>query len=251
MGTCKGVIKRIAPDVEVIDITHGIPPQQVLQGALVLANTLRYMPVAVHVAVVDPGVGSERRAVVLRAGEHLLVGPDNGLLLIAADALGGVDEAVEIANEDLVLQPKSRTFHGRDVFAPVGAHVASGLPLAEVGPSVDAATLARLHVPEPTVGGSRVLVTVLYVDRYGNVQVSATADDLARAGIDAGARVELDVGFESYFATVASTFGDVRVGDILVYEDSYRNVAVAINGGNAAEMLSAEVGREVRIRLVR
>ncbi len=243
------MIKRIAPDVEVIDITHGIPPQQVLQGALVLANTLRYMPVAVHVAVVDPGVGSERRALVLRAGEHVFVGPDNGLLLVAADTLGGVDEAVEIANEDIVLQPKSRTFHGRDVFAPVGAHVASGLSLAEVGPALDPATLARLPVPEPTVGDSRIRVTVLYVDRYGNVQVSATADDLARAGIDAGARVELDVGFESYFATVASTFADVRAGDILVYEDSYRNVAVAINGGNAAEMLSAEPGREIRIRL--
>ena len=208
------------------------------------------MPAGVHLAVVDPGVGSDRRPVVLRAGERLFVGPDNGLLVPAAEKLGGVDEAYEIANRSLVLEPLSRTFHGRDVFAPVAAHLAAGLAVEEVGPAVGPESLVRMDVPAPEVGSSRIRVTVLYVDRYGNVQVNATAADLARAGMQPGARVEMAVGLEPYFATVATTFADVRRGDILVYEDSYRNVAIAINGGNAAEMLGARPGEEVRVRLV-
>jgi S-adenosyl-L-methionine hydrolase (adenosine-forming) len=234
----------------VLDITHGIPPQQILQGALVLANTLPYMPTGVHLAVVDPGVGSDRRPVVLRAGERLFVGPDNGLLVPAAAKLGGIDAAYEIANRSLVLEPVSRTFHGRDVFAPVAAHLAAGLAVEEVGPAVERESLVRIDVPAPEVGSSRIRVIVLYVDRYGNVQVNATTDDLARAGMQPGVRVEITVGVEPYFATVATTFGDVRRGDILVYEDSYQNIAIAINGGNAAEMLDARAGDEVRVRLV-
>ena len=243
------MIKRIAPEVEVIDITHGIAPQQVLQGALMLANTLPYMPAGVHVAVVDPEVGGDRKALALRGGGRVYVGPDNGVLLIAAEKLGGVDAAVEIANDEYLLRPVSRTFHGRDVFAPVAAHLARGVALDELGPPLELADLRRLEVPAPEVGTSRVRVTVLYVDRYGNVQVNATTGDLERAGMSPGARVEIDVGFESYFATVATTFADVGPGDILVYEDAYWNVAVAINGGNAAEMLNARPGRELRIRL--
>jgi S-adenosyl-L-methionine hydrolase (adenosine-forming) len=249
VGTCHGVIKRIAPDVEVIDITHGIPPQHVLQGALVLANTLPYMPAGVHLAVVDPGVGGDRKAVVLRGDDRVFVGPDNGLLVLAAEKLGGIREAVEIRNDEYLLHPISATFHGRDVFAPVAAHVAAGLELAALGPSVEPDTLVRLDVPAPGIGKGRVRVTTLYVDRFGNVQLNVTRDDLAAAGIAAEDQIEIDVGFESYFATVATTFADVRTGDILLYEDSYGNVAVAINGGNAAEMLAARPGSELRIRL--
>jgi S-adenosylmethionine hydrolase len=249
VGTCHGVIKRIAPDVEVIDVTHGIPPQHVLQGALVLANTLPYMPAGVHMAVVDPGVGGDRKAVVVRGGEHVFVGPDNGLLVPAAERLGPIDEAVEITSSEHVLHPISATFHGRDVFAPVAAHVANGVELGELGPAVEPGSLVRLDVPEPGIGEGRIRVTVLYVDRYGNVQLNVTTDDLSRAGMAPGDQVEIDLGFESYFARVATTFADVRTGDILVYEDSYRNLAVAINGGNAADMLSARPGAELRIRL--
>ena len=230
-------------------MTHGIEPQQVLQGALVLANTLPYMPAGVHVAIVDPTVGSDRKAVVLRGGDRLYVGPDNGLLVPAAEKLGGIDEAVEIANDELLLHPVAATFHGRDVFAPVAAHLATGTPLADVGPALDPVSLVRLDVPEAQIGSSRIQVTVLYVDRYGNVQVNATTDDLERAGMRPGTEVEIDVGFETYLATVATTFADVRPGDILVYEDSYRNVALAINGGNAAQTLSARPGRRLRVRL--
>src|SRR3954469_21398399 len=127
-------MKRLAPEVEIIDITHGIPPQRVLQGALVLANTLPYMPEGVHLAVVDPGVGSDRRSVALRGRDgRLYVGPDNGLLVAAAERAGGVEAAHELTNREFALMPVSRTFHGRDVFSPAAAHLARGVDLAELG----------------------------------------------------------------------------------------------------------------------
>jgi S-adenosylmethionine hydrolase len=242
------VIKRIAPDVEVIDITHGIPPQHVLQGALVLANTLPYMPAGVHVAIVDPGVGSERKPVALRgADERVYVGPDNGLLLVAADRLGGIAEAVEIAEEAYMLDRVSHTFHGRDIFSPAAAHLARGVELAKLGPALDPVSLKRLEVPEPAVGETRIRATVLYIDRYGNVQLNLTAEHLARVGIDPGTRVEVEVGFERYFAFAARTFGDARTGDIVLYEDAYENIALAINRGSAAQMFAVRVGDELRL----
>jgi len=232
----------------VIDITHGIPPQHVLQGALVLANTLPYMPAGVHVAIVDPGVGSERKPVALRGGgERLYVGPDNGLLLVAAERLGGVQEAVEIVEGAYMLDPVSYTFHGRDIFSPAAAHLASGVELRKLGPSLDPAELRRLEVPEPVIGEARIRATVLYVDRYGNVQLNLTAEHLTRIGIEPGSRVEVEVGFERYFASAARTFADARTGDIVIYEDAYANIALAINRGNAAQMFSVRVGDELRL----
>jgi hypothetical protein len=242
------VIKRIAPGVEVIDITHGIPPQQVLHGALTLAKTLPYFPVGVHVAVVDPGVGSGRKALALRGGDgRVYVGPDNGLLLHAADRLGGVAEAREIASPAYMLEPISRTFHGRDVFAPAAAHLATGVALAELGPELDPGSLVRLQVPSPRVEAGVVDAVVLAVDRFGNIQLNVTAADLERAGIGEGDRIEVEAVFERIYAVVARTFADVRRGDIVLYEDSYANVAVAINGGSAAEMLSSRPGQAVRL----
>ena len=206
------------------------------------------MPAGVHLAVVDPKVGSERKALALRGPEHVFVGPDNGLLVPAAERHGGIEEAVSIENGAYRLDRVSRTFHGRDVFAPAAAHLALGVPLAELGPPVDPAGLVRLDLPRPDVGQGKLRVKVLYVDRYGNVQVNATAEDLAAAGMTEGTQVELDVGLESYFATVVGTFADVRMGDILLYEDSYWNVALAINGGNAAETLAVRPGAELRVR---
>lgn len=231
-----------------IDITHGIPPQHVLQGALVLANTLPYMPVGIHVAVVDPGVGGSRKPLALRADDgRFYVGPDNGLLLVAADRLGAVEEAVEVADERFMLTPVSRTFHGRDVFSPAAAHLAAGVALEELGPPVEPGKLARLEVPIAQVGASRIRATVLYVDRFGNIQLNLTSDQLAQVGIHAGTRVEVEVRFERYFAIAAPTFADVKPGDIVLYEDAYRNIALAINQGDAAHMFSTDVGDEVRL----
>jgi S-adenosylmethionine hydrolase len=240
------VIKRIAPDADLIDITHGIPPQHVLQGALVLASTLPYMPVGIHVAVVDPGVGGVRKPLALRGGDgRVYVGPDNGLLLVAADRLGGVEQAVELANETYMLTPVSRTFHGRDIFSPAAAHLASGVALDEFGPALEPSALTHLEVPAPQIGRARIRATALYVDRFGNIQLNLTSGDLEQIGVVPGTKVEVEVRFERYFAVAARTFADVRPGDIVLYEDAYRNIALAINHGNAAHMFSARVGQEV------
>ena len=251
VGTCHGVIARIAPDARVIDITHGIEPQAILQGAIVLANTLPYMPPGVHLAVVDPGVGSGRRALAVRdAGGRIHVGPDNGLLVPAAEKLGGIDAAWELSNAAYMLEPVSRTFHGRDVFSPAAAHIAAGVDPAELGPAVEPETLVRLELPEPVVEGSRIEATVLYVDRYGNVQLNLSRADIERAGIVAGRQVELDLPVDRYYATAARTFADARPGDIILYEDSYENIAIAVTGGNAAEMFSIRPGQHLTVDLV-
>ena len=250
VGTCHGVMKRIAPAVEIIDITHGIPPQQVLQGSLVLTNTLPYMPPGVHLAVVDPGVGSSRRPLALRTGEErLLVGPDNGLLLPAADRLGGVIEAHELANPDYALESVSRTFHGRDLFSPAAAHLSLGVPLGELGPPIDPGALVRLDLPTPEVGQNRIRAVVLYVDHFGNMQLNLSREHLEEAAVLPGVTVELELGVDRYYATAARTFADARPGDIILYEDSYENIAIAISGGSAAALFEAGAGQEIRIHL--
>jgi S-adenosyl-L-methionine hydrolase (adenosine-forming) len=250
VGTCHGVIKSIAPDVEIIDVTHGIPPQHVLQGALVLANTTQYMPVGVHLAVVDPGVGSSRRPLALRSGDgRLFVGPDNGLLMPAADRLGGVEAAHELANADYALDIVSRTFHGRDLFAPAAAHLAAGVELELLGPPLAIDALARLDLPEPQIGENRIHATVLYIDRFGNVQLNLSREHMQQAEVPPGTVIEVELGLDRYYAVVARTFADARKGDVILYEDAYRNIALAISGGNAAELFGAAPGQDVRIRL--
>ena len=250
VGTCHGVMKRIAPDVEILDITHGIAPQAVLQGALTLANTLPFMPQGVHLAVVDPGVGGARRALALRDRQgRIYVGPDNGLLIPAAEKLGGIEEAHELTNPEYALESVSRTFHGRDLFSPAAAHLALGVPLAELGPPLDPDALARIDVPQPELGSSRIRCTVVSVDRFGNVQLNLDRSHLDQAGVVPGTRVELQVGPERYYAIAARTFADARAGDIILYEDAYRNLSIAISGGSAAAMFGIRDGQELRIHL--
>ena len=250
VGTCHGVMKGIAPEAEIIDITHGIPPPGVLQGALALANSLPFMPTGVHLAVVDPGVGGARRALALRdkAG-RIHVGPDNGLLIPAVEKFGGIAEAYELANPEYALDSVSRTFHGRDLFSPAAAHLALGVELAELGPPLAPDALARLDLPEPEVGNTRIHCTVLAIDRFGNVQLNLDRSHADAAGIVPGTRVELQVGPERYYAVAARTFADARPGDLILYEDSYRNLSIAINGGSAAAMLGIKPGQDVRIHL--
>jgi S-adenosyl-L-methionine hydrolase (adenosine-forming) len=248
VGTCHGVIKRIAPETQIIDITHGIRPGRILQGALVLANTLAYMPPGVHLAVVDPGVGSSRRPLALADAEgRLYVGPDNGLLLPAADRFGGVAAAHELANPAYALERVSRTFHGRDLFAPAAAHLSVGVALAELGPPIDPGELVRLDVPQPVIEASSVRATILAIDRFGNVALNLTREHLEGIDVVPGTRVEIAVRDQRYFAVAARTFGDAGVGEILLYEDSYRNVAVAVSRGSAAELLGVEEGSELLI----
>jgi S-adenosylmethionine hydrolase len=246
VGTCHGVMKRLAPDVEIIDLTHGIKPGRILQGALTLANALPYMPEGVHLAIVDPGVGSSRRPLALRDAEgRFYVGPDNGLLLPAADRFGGVVEAHELANPAYALESVSRTFHGRDLFSPAAAHLAAGVSLAELGPPVDPRELVRLELPLPDVGQSRIRATVLGVDRFGNVALNLTRDHLDEVRVVPGMRVELAANGNRWYAVAARTFADATPGELILYEDSYRNVAVAVSQGDAAAVLGVDDGSEI------
>jgi S-adenosylmethionine hydrolase len=256
VGVCHGVIARIAPQARVIDVTHGIPRHNVRAGALALRNALPYMPPGVHLAVVDPEVGAERRAVALRcrgsdgeAGGHdrVLVGPDNGLLALAADHFGGAVEAMDVGRSPWRLAPVSATFHGRDIFAPVAARLAAGELLAEAGEPADPASLTRLELPRPEAGDGTLTAHVVAVDRFGNAMLDATHSDLDGSGIRLGRPLEIEVGPRRFTAWYAGTFADVRPGEILVYEDAYRTLAVAVNRGNAARMLGLADDAELRI----
>ncbi len=248
-GICHGVINLLCPDARVIHITHGIQPQAIGQGARVLAGAIHYLPVGVHLAVVDPGVGSERRAVALRArdGRHF-VGPDNGLLIPAAEACGGVVEAVAITNPDIMLQPVSRTFHGRDVFAPAAARLASGIPLSELGPAIEPARLVRRATPDHRLEGTLLHATVQYVDRFGNIQLAVSAAELDGL-FQVGRMAEIDTGDDRYYAECADTFADVAAGEFVLYEDSVGLLSFALNQGNAAELTATEVGDEIAVDL--
>jgi S-adenosyl-L-methionine hydrolase (adenosine-forming) len=249
VGTCHGVMKRIAPDAQIIDITHGIRPGRILQGALVLANTLAYMPPGVHLAVVDPGVGGSRRPLVLQDAEgRLYVGPDNGLLLPATERFGGVAAAHELANPAYALERVSRTFHGRDLFAPAAAHLAGGVAASDLGPPIALDELVRLDLPAVEIDGSHIHATVLAVDHFGNVSLNLTRDQLEEVDVVPGKRVEVVVNDRQYFAVAARTFGDARHGDLILYEDSYANVAVAVSRGSAAELLAVDEGSKILIR---
>ena len=246
-GVCRGVMKRIARDAEIVDITHGIAPQAVTQGALVLARSVPYMPPGVHLAVVDPGVGGDRRAIAIRATDgRVFVGPDNGLLSLAAPS-DSVAAVRSLTNARYHLARVSRTFHARDIFAPVAAHLATGVDFDELGEEVDPATLVRIELPKPAVGASGLRATVLAIDRFGNLELNVADTDVAAAGLTPGGRVELLFPVQSYYAVVAGTFADAKRGDLIVYEGSYGAYAIAISGGDARALTGASVGEEVAI----
>jgi S-adenosylmethionine hydrolase len=240
VGVCHGVIAGICPEATVIDLTHGIARGDVRAGALILRNGLRYVPRGVHLAVVDPGVGSDRRGVALRLADgRLLVGPDNGLLSLAAEAGGGVAEAVDIGASPFALEPVSATFHGRDIFAPVAAHLAGGAALADAGPLLDPGALVSVQLSRAQVVDGVLVAHVVYVDRFGNVQL-----DVEEPAFAPGVAVEV----AGERARCLRTFADADAGELFLYEDSLRRLAVAVNQGDAAARLGVAVGDELRIR---
>jgi S-adenosylmethionine hydrolase len=247
VGVCHGVIATLCPQARVVDITHGIPAHDVRAGAVVLREALAYMPLGVHLAIVDPGVGGDRRAVALRLVDgRLLIGPDNGLLWPAAQAGGGPVQAVDIGGSRFALEPVSATFHGRDIFAPVAARLAGGEELAQAGERCDPEGLARLELPQPRMEDGSLVAHVLYVDQFGNLQLDA--GDAEVSDIEVGQRVTLEVGSRTWDGRRARTFADVDAAELLVYEDSYRRLAIAVRNGSAAERLALAPDEEIRIR---
>jgi S-adenosylmethionine hydrolase len=251
---CKGVILAIAPEAVVVDISHEIAKYQIRDGALALWASLPYMPIGAHVAVVDPGVGTERLPIAIetRRGD-VLIGPDNGLLIPAAERLGGISAVHVLDNPEYRLPVVSSVFHGRDLFSPAAAHVALGVPIHVLGRALNPANLVRLEWPEPQVRQSELVSAVVYIDTFGNAKLAGEPADLAQAlgTLHPGDRLQLRIGGgphrNTVWATWAETFGRVHPGEILVFEDASGRLCVAENQGSAARRLELRVDDRMSI----
>jgi len=236
VGVVHAVILHECPTARVIDISHGVPRQSVLAGALMLARSLPYAPPGVHLAVVDPEVGARRRAVALRTAldDRLLVGRATALLVPPAGRFAWGTEAVEISTSPWRLEPVSATFHGRDLFAPVAARLAMGEALADAGTPLDPDDLVRIELPRPEPGrAGRLTAHATVIDGFGNVQLDARPGDLESARLGR----EVAIGSDGRSARYLRTFADAEPGDLLLYEDAAGMLALAVNGGDAATEL--------------
>jgi S-adenosylmethionine hydrolase len=248
VGVCHGVIQRIAPGTLVIDLAHGVPRHAVRTGALALRNALAFMPVGVHLAVVDPGVGTERRPVALRCPDgNLLVGPDNGLLWLATERLGGAEQLVDLTDSPCWLESPSATFNGRDLFAPVAARLALGARLDDVGDPVSPDSLVRLELPLPSTASGELRTHALGIDRFGNLQLGADRNHMSEAGLEPGAPIVIEANGKRHQATYTGAFGGVDEGELLLYLDSSDAIAIAINRGDAAARTGIELDSLVRL----
>ena len=250
-AVCRGVMWSITPDARLLDLTHDVRPFAVRDGAFLLSRAVAYLPIGVHLAIVDPGVGTARRPIVVRVARgDLLVGPDNGLLLPAARELGGGTTAWQITNRDLWLPQVSSTFHGRDVFSPVAAHLAGGIDPMLVGPTVDVASLADMRLPGATPRDGGLDTGVLLIDRFGNARLAGLPIDLAAVAgpLIAARRFRVSVGGRQEIVPWHATFGDVEAGTALLYEDAdYGGLGIAVNRGSAAERFGLAIDTLVRI----
>jgi len=250
VAACHGVGARIAPHAAIIDVTHLVPPGDVRRGAAVLAQTVPYLPPAVHLAVVDPGVGTARRGVAVAAGDSVFIGPDNGLLSWAVTAAGGATRAFSLTNRQLWLGRVTPTFHGRDIFMPVAAHLAAGAELTAAGAEIAVGDLVTLPAPERLVHDFVAEGEVLTVDRFGNVQLTITAADAAEIGVEPGGAVLVHFGHRQVTLPFREMFGAVATGELVAYTDSAGLVCLAVNGGNAAQRLGMPPGARVSVTAI-
>jgi S-adenosylmethionine hydrolase len=246
VGVCHAVMARIAPQARVVDLSHGVPRHDVRTGALMLRRSLPYALPGVHLAVVDPEVGMARRGVAIRTAEEdrLLVGPDNGLLALAAQRFGGIVEAVDLARSPHRLDAPAATFHGRDIFAPVAAALAAGAPLAEAGAPLDPGEVISLDMPLAWMEGDEIIAHAISFDRYGNITLDVEHDELDGSGLRLGHQYVV----AGRSVPLARAFADVPAGELLLYEDAYKTLSLAVNRGSARDLLGVEADDELRIR---
>lgn len=247
VGVCKGVVRCIAPDAAIIDITHDIEPFAVRRASLLLKQAVRYMPVAVHLAIVDPTVGSARRAIALRSSDgSVFVGPDNGLMISAVRARGGLEQARELSNPALRLGEVSRTFHGRDIFAPAAAHLAAGTPIEEFGDAIASGDLVELPGTQFAQHGDHVHCSVDNIDRFGNVALSQEA---ALVADSLGLRLHDPLVVWLHSSPVSTSFqghfSEVEPGQPLAFCDSSGSAALAVNQGSFAQEFGVGLGDDV------
>lgn len=248
VGVCKGVIATIAPHVRIIDVCHQVRPQDVSMGGEMLAEAWAYLPPGVRLALVDPFTATHARGVAVRCQDgNVVVAPDNGLSSRAWEVAGGVAEAYELADPRWWAKTPSHSFRGRDVFAPVAAHLAAGVPLTEVGPRLDPDSLVRARTAEPRVHGDHVHGEIRMVDHFGNLALNLRRSDLEASGIQLGDLVELRCGGRTFEVPFALSFGDVPRGRTVVCEDSFRAITIAVNSGRADRTLRTVTGDAVTL----
>jgi len=246
VGVVHSVIRSLAPHAVVIDLVHDLPPFDVRGASLALSRVVQYVAPGIVLAIVDPGVGTTRRAIAAEVGddgEGVLIGPDNGLLAPAALMCGGVTRAVELTDPRYQLVPPGPTFAGRDVFAPAAAHLACGVPITELGPTVDPHSLTPSLIPLSRAEGDGIAAEVLWVDRFGNCQLNVDPDDAAPLGDVVGVRV----GDERRSARRVRAFGDLTTGQLGLLVDSYGLLAIVVPQASAAHELGLEPGATLRL----
>jgi S-adenosyl-L-methionine hydrolase (adenosine-forming) len=247
VGVCKAVIYRIEPAARVIDVTHEIPPHNIRAGALTLARAAQYLPGGVILAVVDPGVGTDRRVVAVEVDGAHLVGPDNGLLAPAVALLGGAHRVVALTNPDYQLEAPGPTFAGRDVLAPAAGYLASGVDLADLGEPVDPLSLMPGMIPLSREEGDALVGEVLWVDRFGNLQLNIDPGDLESRGVRPGQVVEVRAGDEIRVARWVAAYAEAAPSELALVVDSYGLVSLAFDRRPAAEELRLHSGSAVTL----
>jgi S-adenosylmethionine hydrolase len=248
VGVCHAVMLDVVPELRIVDVTHDIPAFDVRAGALALVRAVQYLPDGVVLAIIDPGVGTGRRCIAVEVEGGVLVGPDNGLLAPAVAMLGGARRVVALENQSYQLPAPGPTFAGRDVMAPAAAHLSAGVPIGDLGPDVDPASLAPGLVPLPREDDDGTIVgEVLWVDRYGNCQLNVAPELLAARGVEPGGIVGVRVGEDERRARWVRTFGEAKPSELVILVDSYGMCALALDQRSAAAQLKLRAGHAVTI----
>jgi len=247
VGVVHGVIASLAPEAKVIDVGHGTPRGDVRSAALALTRAIQYLPEGVCLAVVDPGVGTDRKAIAAETAWGFLVGPDNGLLSPATAMVGGASRIVSIEEQKAKIPSPGETFHGRDVFAPAAALLAGGGSLSDLGPTMAPEDVTPLILPLAEADGVAVKGEAWWVDRFGNVQTNITPDDLAGLGLAPGMSASVTIRGETLDVKWVTSYAGAAVGETLMHIDSAGMMALAVRGGDAAAVHNLTDGAAITV----
>ena len=246
-GVCRAIILALASEVKIVDITHDIPAHDVRAGALALVRAVQYLPDGIVLGVVDPGVGTERRAIAVETESGYFLGPDNGLLAPAVAMVGGAERAVSLTNDTYHLASPGPTFAGRDIFAPAAGYLAAGVPLTDLGEEIDPIGMVPGLVSLPTDEDGTIVGEVWWVDHFGNCQLNIDPSELQRLGVDVGGSLELRFGGQARMARWVQTYGDAKPSELVALVDSYGLVSIALDCRSAAEELGLHGGSGITV----